>query len=219
MRKATRADVAFAAKHGLSVAQLAEAIDDYKAAKGLTTRKPPSRATAEPHPNSGTPESPAGEARPPRWETRRGDDLELTPEEFVTKYYAAEKAKVTPRPLWDEAGPYGNRPAEFIAEAYAPEMAAGTLHRKMIANDTETGKDLVGKLSSWLRSHRMPKGVDIPTYPEWNTRQLAARTNAAAGREAERLAAVERMRPTKSDQKETPPGSGPRRRLPKFTNG
>ena len=36
----------------------------------------------------------------PRWETRRGDDLELTPEEFVAKHYASEKAAVTPRPVW-----------------------------------------------------------------------------------------------------------------------
>ncbi len=105
----------------------------------------------------------------PTWEARTGDDRDLTTEQFVAKHYAAEKAVVTPRPQWNKDGPYGDRPADFIAKAYRPEMLAKTLHRGIIAD-----KALVAKLASWLRSHPMPEGVDIPTRTEWNTRQLAA---------------------------------------------
>jgi ApaG protein len=105
----------------------------------------------------------------PRWESREGDDLKLTPEEFVDMYYAAEKAAVTPRPVWEKNGSYANKPAEFVAFAYAPEMKAGTLHRGVIAQDNP---DLAVKLASWLRHNDMPEDIDIPTKPEWNTRQL-----------------------------------------------
>jgi hypothetical protein len=107
----------------------------------------------------------------PRWETRQGDDLELTPEQFVAKHYAAKMAKVTPRPIWNEEGPYGNRPAEWIAIAYRPEMLAGTLHYKMIRHGTKTGNKLIKKLISLLRTHRpelteVLPGTHKQTYQE-----------------------------------------------------
>jgi hypothetical protein len=103
----------------------------------------------------------------PRWESRQGDDLTLTSEAFVTKYYAREKAAVTPRPVWSKGGRYADRPAEFIAMAYAPEMAAGTLHRGLLDSK------LAAKLTSWLRNHSMPHGLDIPTKWEWLRREEA----------------------------------------------
>ena len=141
--------------------------------------------------------------RRPRWESRRWDDLELSPEEFVVKHYAKEKAAVTPRPRWREGGPYGDRPAEFIAMAYAPEMMAGTLHRKLIANDTKAGKDLVAKLTSWLRSHPMPEDMDIPTYPQWNSRQLEVRAKTPGMQEEKRLDEVARRRTAKGVPKQS----------------
>ena len=132
--------------------------------EGLVTLAAPEPASVAEVPYTAT------EPRPV-WDTRAGDDLHLTPEQFVAKYYAAEKAAVTPRPQWDKEGKFGNRPADFIAIAFRPEMLAKTLHRGVVAAEQ---KDLAVKLASWLRSHEMPKGVDIPTQPEWNTRQLEA---------------------------------------------
>ena len=100
----------------------------------------------------------------PRWESRDGDDVHLTPEAFVEKYYAVEKAAVTPRPPWNKNGPYGEKPAEFIAIAYKPEMAAGTLHRGLIGVEQPA---LRTKLNSWLRHHELPEGVDVPTQQQW----------------------------------------------------
>jgi hypothetical protein len=129
----------------------------------------------------------------PRWESRSPHDFELTPAEFVEKYYRAEKALVTPRPRWDKIGEYGNRPAEFIAMAYAPEMAAGTLHRGVISAEQP---ELVVKLASWLRSHPMPEGVRIPTQFEWNTNQIEAyrQKGRPLGTEETRLRSVLRGR-------------------------
>jgi hypothetical protein len=142
----------------------------------------------------------------PRWETRQGDDFALTPEQFVTKHYAAEKAAVTPRPVWDRNGPYGHRPADFVAMAYGPEMAAGTLHRKMIAQEQ---RELWIKLKGWLKSRPMPDGIDIPTYPEWNTRQLATLHVSHAMREVVRLAAVTSVREKKLRARQTGPAFQP----------
>jgi len=128
----------------------------------------------------------------PKWETRQGNDLHLTSAQFVAKYYAAEVAATTPRPEWDSKG--GESPAAFIARAYAAEIAAGTLHRRMIED-----RALVKTLSNWLRTYEMPQGIDIPTYPNWNKRQLAAlkerypaEGNAPAVQEEMRLKEVER---------------------------
>jgi hypothetical protein len=66
----------------------------------------------------------------------------------------------------------GEGPAQFAWRAYAPEAAAGTLHRGIIHGEDEP---LYWKLIVWLRAHPMPKGIDIPTKPEWNTRQIEAR--------------------------------------------
>lgn len=136
----------------------------------------------------------------PVWDTRAGDDLQLTPEQFVAKYYAAEKAAVTPRPQWDKEGEFGNRPADFIAVAFRPEMLAKTLHRGVVAAEQPT---LLTKLVSWLRSHDMPEGVDIPTKPEWNTRQLAkinGRPLRAMRSDEMRLYQAARYRLTKAPQ-------------------
>lgn len=78
-----------------------------------------------------------------------------------------------PRPQWElrKGADAKLSPPEFIAKHYAAEMAAGTLHRGMIAQED---KPLAVKLASWLRSHPMPEGIDIPTKPEWITRGIEA---------------------------------------------
>jgi hypothetical protein len=109
---------------------------------------------------------------------------------------ATTRSEARPRAKWEarKGADAKLTPPAFIAKHYAAEMAAGTLHRAMIAKED---KALVLKLISWLRSHPMPKGVDIPTLPEWNTRQLTklpALRAAPVTREALRLDAVARMR-------------------------
>lgn len=117
---------AAAAVSEMTVAELNEAIGNYKTAKaGLTARENTGGATAQPR---------------AKWDARTGDDLKLSPAEFIAKHYAAE-------------------------------MAAGTLHRGVIARED---KPLAVKLASWLRSNPMPEGIDIPTKPEWITRQAEA---------------------------------------------
>lgn len=83
------------------------------------------------------------------------------------------QVKVKSRPKWENRNGADAKltPPEFIAKHYADEMAAGTLHRGVIAQED---KPLAVKLASWLRSHLMPDGVDIPTKPEWVTRQIEA---------------------------------------------
>lgn len=102
---------------------------------------------------------------------------------------ATTRAKAKPRPKWEDRKGADAKlsPPEFIAKHYATEMAAGTLHRGVIAQED---KALAVKLANWLRTHPMPGGIDIPTLPEWNTRQLAK----PDARAVLRLAAVARKR-------------------------
>ena len=79
-------------------------------------------------------------------------------------------AKAKPRLKWEEDRREGENPAQFVWRAYALEAAAGTLHRGLIRTEDP---ELHRRLSSWLRSHPMPEGIDIPTKPEWHTRLLA----------------------------------------------
>jgi hypothetical protein len=76
-----------AAKRGLSVAQLDEAIDNYKAAKAeVGARKTTRRAMAKPRPK----------AKPrAKWEARKGVDLKLSPPKFIAKHYSVEMASGT----------------------------------------------------------------------------------------------------------------------------
>ena len=82
-----------------------------------------------------------------------------------------DRAIAALRLKWDTDREPDEDPAHFAARAYAAEMAAGTLHRGVIAQED---KPLAVKLASWLRSHPMPEDIDIPTLPEWNTRQIEA---------------------------------------------
>ncbi len=98
----------------------------------------------------------------------------------LAQYHAALDAaapapvtKAKPRPKWEDRKGADAKlsPPEFIAKHYAAEMTAGTLHRGIIA---QGDKPLAVKLASWLRSHPMPENIDIPTKPEWITRQAEA---------------------------------------------
>jgi tetratricopeptide (TPR) repeat protein len=112
---------------------------------------------------------------------QRARDLGLSFEQAdkALERAAAEAARETtaraaakPRPKWEhrKGADVDLSPPEFIAKHYAAEMAAGTLHRGLIGQED---KPLAVKLANWLRTHPMPENVDIPTLPEWNTRQLA----------------------------------------------
>jgi hypothetical protein len=80
------------------------------------------------------------------------------------------RVTATPRLKWDRDRLPDENPATFAWRAYAEEAKAGTLHRGLIGRED---KPLAVKLASWLRTHDMPEGIDIPTKPEWNERQLA----------------------------------------------
>jgi hypothetical protein len=76
-----------------------------------------------------------------------------------------------PRVKWDKDRLPDENPAAFAWRAYQAEAKAGTLHRGVIRRED---KLLAVKLSNWLQSHPMPEGIDIPTKPEWITRQIEA---------------------------------------------
>jgi tetratricopeptide (TPR) repeat protein len=84
-----------------------------------------------------------------------------------------QRATAKPRAKWENrtGADADLSPPEFTAKHYAAEMANGTLHRGVIAQED---KPLAVKLASWLRSKPMPEGIDIPTKPEWITRQAEA---------------------------------------------
>ncbi len=95
------------------------------------------------------------------------------------------------RPKWERDRRPDENPAEFAWRAYAAEAQAGTLNRGVIARED---KPLAVKLASWLRSHPMPAGIDIPTLPEWNSRRLERLRDNPGAREVIRLLNVERHR-------------------------
>ena len=95
---------------------------------------------------------------------------------------AAQQAaqRRTRRLKWDKDALPDENPAQFAWRAYQAEAKAGTLHMGVIRqDDKKNGTELAVKLVSWLRSpanrQQLPEGFDIPTKPEWNTRQLATR--------------------------------------------
>ena len=71
---------------------------------------------------------------------------------------------------WEQDALPDENPAAFASRAYRAEAEAGTLHRGLIAQED---KPLSIKLANWLRTHKMPKGIDIPSKPEWTSRRLA----------------------------------------------
>ena len=103
---------------------------------------------------------------------------EVTPRETTTR------AEEPPRPKWQTDRRLDENPATFAWRAYQVEAKAGTLHRGVIYSED---RELHRRLNSWLRSHPMPEGIDIPTLPEWNSRQLAKLADDPAAQEVRRL--------------------------------
>jgi tetratricopeptide (TPR) repeat protein len=101
--------------------------------------------------------------------------------EAIDNYTAARSAltardntaRVTapPRLKWEPGRQPDENPAQFAWRAYQAEAKAGTLHRGVIYRED---RELHRRLNSWLRSNEMPEGIDVPTLPEWNTRQIEA---------------------------------------------
>jgi hypothetical protein len=115
------------------------------------------------------------------------------------------RATATPRLKWEADRLPDENPATFAWRAYAAEAKAGTLHRGLIGQED---KALAVKLSNWLRTHDMPEGIDIPTKPEWDTRQLAsgkAKPEAAPRTQGQRLYDVERGRRRRAAAKQDHP--------------
>lgn len=110
---------------------------------------------------------------------------------------AAQQAaqRRTRRLKWDKDALPDENPAQFAWRAYQAEAKAGTLHRGVIGRED---KPLAVKLASWLRSHDMPEGIDIPTKPEWNSQRLARLRDEPQAREVIRLLRVERDRAEKA---------------------
>jgi hypothetical protein len=98
-------------------------------------------------------------------------------------------APAAPRLKWGKDNAPDENPAAFAWRAYQAEAKAGALHMGVIRHED---KPLAVKLANWLRTHPMPEGVDIPTLPEWNTRQLAKLEGSEA--EVLRLYGVARRR-------------------------
>lgn len=116
-------------------------------------------------------------------------------------------AKAAPRLQWpkDALPEEQDNPAAFAWRAYEPEAKAGMLHMGIIRKDDKrNGTDLAVKLVSWLRSpanrEKLPEGFDIPTLPEWNTRQLSKIASDPAAQEAIRLVGVERQRQVRANK-------------------
>jgi hypothetical protein len=178
------------AKHyGLASHELLDAIAERRLQKGLGATYPPG-----PEPSGAAPaDVPVEVVAAMRAATMRLRDDALA-EAGVTNAPAARSAPVHKgrRALWDnrQGADAKLTPPKFIAKHYAAEMAAGTLHRGMIGQED---KSLAVKLANWLRTHPMPEGVDIPTLPEWNTRQLAKLEDG----EFERLARLHEVAKTR----------------------
>ncbi len=120
-------------------------------------------------------------------------DAEQALRELKARAAHQDPAK-SPRLKWGKDNRLGENPAAFALRAYHLESKAGILHRGLLAKED---KPLATKLASWLRFHKMPPGVDIPTLPEWNTRQLAklpSLLEAQSTHEAFRLDAIHRTR-------------------------
>jgi hypothetical protein len=108
----------------------------------------------------------------------------------ITERETTTHAKATPRPKWESDRLPDENPAQFAWRAYATEAKAGTLHRGLISSEDPP---LHRKLKNWLRTHEMPEGIEIPTLPEWNDRQLrklVSLRDDPATRETRRLEAV-----------------------------
>jgi hypothetical protein len=90
--------------------------------------------------------------------------------DIIARSMTTRRAKAKPRLKWEKDRREGENPAQFAWRAYAVEAAAGILHRGLIHTENP---ELHRRLNSWLRSHPLPEGIDIPTKPEWHTRQLA----------------------------------------------
>jgi hypothetical protein len=104
------------------------------------------------------------------------------------------RAPTEPRLNWEKDALADENPAAFAWRAYQAEAKAGTLHRGVIGQED---KALAVKLASWLRSpanrELVPEGFDIPTKPEWNTRQLS-KLEGEPARDVLRLYQVARKR-------------------------
>jgi len=104
-------------------------------------------------------------------------DQRLAFRSMIEAFLEESESLAARRLKWDTDRQPGEGPAQFAWRAYAAEAAAGTLHRGIIHSEDEP---LYWKLIVWLRSHPMPSGIEIPTKPEWNTRQIEA-TRAKQG--------------------------------------
>jgi hypothetical protein len=112
----------------------------------------------------------------------RRDDLRR----MILNFAGAATEVATPRLKWDTDRLPNENPAVFAWRAYQDEAKAGTLHRGLIYSED---RELHRRLNSWLRSHDMPEGIDIPTLPEWNSRQIEAAK--AAGKPLREVASEE----------------------------
>jgi hypothetical protein len=79
---------------------------------------------------------------------------------------------VTPAFAWRPKWKFDRRstedPVQFILRAYAAEIAAGTLHRAIIA---EEDLALYRALVNWLHHNETPHVTSIPTLAEWKMRK------------------------------------------------
>jgi hypothetical protein len=70
-----------------------------------------------------------------------------------------------PRPHWKEVRRPGEELADFIEREFAPELAAGAMHRGLLSRYTNLRSDFYG----YPRHHKMPEWMKaIPTQEEWN---------------------------------------------------
>ncbi len=118
--------------------------------------------------------------------------------EVLAARHVRVKTVTTPqkRLIWANDRLEDEDPVAFTLRAYATEYAVGMLHRRLIGKEDPV---LRGRLETWIRSNGLPPGVDIPTMPEWNTKQmeklgLSQDTSDPATRAAIRLYAAAQKR-------------------------
>jgi tetratricopeptide (TPR) repeat protein len=103
----------------------------------------------------------------------------------------SRSATAAPRANWESDRTPGETPPEFIKRAYAPEIAARTLHKGIIR--TEDGR-LYDALFNWLRDRAHKLDFELPTKAEWNSRRIEEQRTDPAAQEAIRLYTVSRSR-------------------------
>lgn len=115
------------------------------------------------------------------------------PETSTLPIMGRRSPATTKRPLWSDAKAADSnlKPSAFVLRAYASEMAAGALHLGVIRQEDP---DLHRVLMNRRRTDPTLGGLNLQTYPEWNTDRLKDRAALTDGRDTTDTRLRERRR-------------------------